>query len=887
MIKQLAKRFFRWFCHPDYYDEIAGDLEEMYERNKVEGYRLAQWKYFFQVMGLFRPSLIRSFPQLNLNQPTMFRHYFNISTRVLLKHKFYTAIDILGLAVGMGVCLLIYQYIHFELSYDQFHEDAENIYRLTQTTIKNGEKQGTGVYTTYGLGPSGKENIPGVEEFVRIRTIVNEGPIIINPESQLKFLENEVWYVDSTFLKVFNFPLIYGKRESALNQKHNIVISRKMSEKYFGEINPIGKELRISLGLMSGDYIVTGVLNQLPVNSHLQFDFLIPMAFFRENYIPYYVDDSKGWALADYVTYLKLHENGDIGQVSDKLSQLMATHALRDAERPEDWKIELQPLTDIHLKSNFPNDPLSSPGSIQNVAFFSIIGVFILLMAWVNYINLSTARAMHRAKEVGVRKTMGAIKSQLVSQFMTESIVINVLAALLSIGIAFSMLPMLNNILGRTISFTIFQSMEFWGFFSLAILVGSLLSGLYPAFVLSSFKPVSVLKSSFSMFKRGFDLRRGLIAFQFLISLLLISGTYLVYQQITFMKNQDLGMDMEKILVLNGPRLFRETLKEAGLTEESKQEVFRNKLLAHHSITSFSFASSIPGKEYFTTEGFRNAGKTKVVENVSTVIVDTAFADTYELEFLARTVFDVSSSVDRAIVNEESVKAFGFGSAEEALHQVLINNWGEGDSIEIVGVVKNIHWSSLKDAHAPTLFILHNYAAYFSIRMNMSDIPASIAHIESAYHEVFPDDPFEYFFLDDAFNQQYQADLQFRNLFSAFSALAIFIACIGLFALVSYSATLRIKEIGIRKVLGAGVGHLMMLLSREYLMLLLFSIGLSVPAILFGGKAWLENYAYQVGISIDLFLIPVLTLLLISFLTVCYRTYATAKANPVDALKME
>jgi putative ABC transport system permease protein len=509
-------------------------------------------------------------------------------------------------------------------------------------------------------------------------------------------------------------------------------------------------------------------------------------------------------------------------------------------------------------------------------------------MAWINYINLSTARAMHRAKEVGVRKTIGAVKNQLIGQFLTESILINVLAALLSMGIAFSMLPILNNMIGREISFTVLQTIEFWVLFSTAILSGSLLSGLYPAFVLSSFKPISVLKSSSLTQKRGFNLRRGLISFQFFMSLLLISGAYLVYQQITFMKNQDLGIDMEKILVLNGPRVFLETLEEVGLTEESKQEVFRNKLLAHHSISAFSLGSSIPSKGYFYTEGFRKVGAPeKNDQNASYVLVDSAFAHTYDLEFLAKaTSYNKKNYPNQpAIVNEETVRTFGLGSAEEALHQVLINNWG--DSIEIIGVVKNIHWSSLKNAYTPTLYIFANYGGYFSIRMNISDIQASIAHIKAAYQEVFPDDPFHYFFLDDAFNQQYQADLQFRNLFSAFSALAIFIACIGLFALVSYSATLRFKEIGIRTVLGAGTGHLMMLLSREYLMLLLFSIGLAVPAILFGGKAWLENYAYQVGISIDLFIIPALTLLLISFLTVCYRTYATAKANPVDALKME
>ena len=887
MIKHLAQRFFRWFCHPNYYAEIQGDLEEIYQRNIKQGRRGAAWKYLFQVLGLFRPSLMRSFSQYQLTHLAMFKSYFKISTRILLRHKFYSAINILGLAVGMGVCLLIYQYIHFELSYDGFHENAENIYRLTQTTIRNGEKQGTGVYTTHALGPRGKESIPEVKDVVRIRTQA-EGPVIINPESQARFLEDEIWYVDSSFLKMFDFPLKYGNRESALNEKHNIVITEKMANKYFGDVNPIGKDLRVSLGGLSGDFIVTAVLKKLPFNSHLQFDFLLPLTFILETYRFYSEADSEGWGLADFVTYVKLDKATDIKGVGEKFDQIVATHAIGDADNEHtEWKIRLQPLTDAHLKSDFQRDLASNHGDIQHVRFFSIIAIFILFMAWVNYINLSTARAMYRAKEVGIRKTIGALRSQLIGQFMVESFLINFVAAALSIGIAFFTLPVLNNIIEKEIPFSVLQSLQFWGVFYLVILIGSLLSGLYPAFILSSFQPVSVLKSVKITSKKGFSLRRGLIAFQFLMSVLLISGTYLVYQQITFMKNQDLGIDMEKILVLSGPRVFLETLKEEGVTEESKQQIFINKVTAHHSISSVSLASSIPSKGYFYTESFRKAGAPKETDQAASyVLVDTSLAETYGMEFLARAAsFNESARFEQAIVNEQTVKVFGLGSPEKALHEFLVNNWG--DSVEIMGVVKNVHWSSLREAYTPIMFIFSNYGGYFSIRMNLSDIPGSLEHIKSAYHSVFPDDPFHYFFLDDTFNRQYQSDLQFRNLFTAFSILAIFIACLGLFALVSYSATLRVKEIGIRKVFGAGVGHLMVLLSKEYLILLCIAIMLAVPAIVFGGKAWLDNYAYKVGMGVDLFLIPGLILIIISSLTVSYRTYVSASANPVDSLRVE
>ncbi len=887
MIKHLAQRFFQWFCDPEYYTEIQGDLEEIYQRNLKKGANKAQWKYLFQVLGLFRPSLMRSFLQYHLTHPAMFKSYFTISTRILLRHKFYSAINILGLAVGLGVCLLIYQYIHFELSYDGFHADAQNIYRLTQTTIRNGENQGTGVYTTYGLGPRGKERIPEIEDVVRIRP-QETAPIIINPENKEVFLEDGLSYVDSNFLQMFNFPLIYGERELALGEKHSIVITEQMAIKYFGDTNPVGKALKISLGVFSGDFIVTAVLKTLPVNSHLQFNFLIPMAFLLEKDGFYKRHDSEGWEMSDFVTYVRLNKAAELDHVGEKFYQLITTYTKRNVEDSNtEWKIGFQPIADIHLRSDFPRDFVSNDGDIQNVQVFSVIAIFILFMAWVNYINLSTARAKHRAKEVGVRKTIGAIRKQLVGQFMIESALINFIAAMLSIGIAYCMLPVLNNIIGKALAFNVLRNLDFWAWFIGIIVLGSILSGLYPAVVLSSFKPIHALKSVKITQKGGLSLRRGLILFQFLMSVLLISGTYLVYQQITFMKNQDLGIDMKKILVVKGARVVLESLKSEGVTLGSKYQAFKNKVVAYHAISGVAFTSPVPGKGYYGTGGFWKVGNPEsTVQEGNIIVVDTGFANTYDLNFLAKDLLIKEFSPDeKVIINNEAVKVFGFGSPEEALHEKLTNG---GDTLEILGVVKNVYWSSLKDAQSPMLFVLNNeYGEYFSIKMNLSDIRETISYIASAYYSVFPDDPFHYFFLDDAFNHQYQSDLQFRNLFSAFSILAIFIACLGLFALVSYSATLRVKEIGIRKVFGASISHLMVLLSKEYLVLLCIAILLAVPAILIGGKAWLENYAYKVGIGLDLFLIPGLVLVIISFLTVGYRTYASARANPVESLRAE
>ena len=816
----------------------------------------------------------------------MLRSYFNISIRVLLRHKFYAAISILGLAVGMGVCLLIYQYIQFELSYDQFHTNAQHTYRLTQTTIRNGEDLGEGVYTTYALGPRSKETIPEVEEFVRVRPD-DVGMIVINAENDERHQENAMWYVDDNFLQLFDFPLKYGDHKSALEAMHSMVITEPIAAKYFGETNPVGKPLRVSGGVFSGDFVVTGVVEKLPVNSHLQFDFLLPIQFILEN-SRLYKERDNGWDWPHFVTYVTVNGTANLNEVGSKLEQLIATHQGEELARSNSRReVGLQPLADVHLKSNFPKDLASNHGDIQNVRFFAIIAIFILLMAWVNYINLSTARAMQRAKEVGVRKSVGAVRIQLIAQFVMESALINLVAALLAMGIAGLTLPVLNTIIGKELTFSILRTPAFWGLFSLTILFGSLLSGLYPAFILSSFKPVHALKSVSLRPKRGFSLRRSLIAFQFLISLLLISGTYLVYQQITFMKTQDLGMDMERVVVVNGPRVVLETLKSEGETLGSEYKTFKTELLRQSTISAISATSQIPTKGYLGSADMREMGKPESsIQEGYAVFVDTSFTRAYDIEFLARKAFpNKIVPYDWLIVNEEVVNVLELGSPEDAIGKKLITL---GDTLEILGVIKNVHWSSLKEAHLPVLFALDNqYGAFFSIRINLSDIPETITHIKSTYKSVFPDDPFAYSFLDDDFNRQYQADIQFGNLFSAFSVLAIFIACLGLFALVSYSATLRMKEMGIRKVLGAGVSHLMLLLSREYMLLLLAAIVLAIPAVIVGGRAWLDNYAYKTELGLGLFLVPALGLLLISLLTVSYRTYATARANPVESLKNE
>jgi len=815
----------------------------------------------------------------------MFKHYITVAFRNFFRNKIYSLINILGLAVGMGVCILIYQYVQFESSYDKFHSNAAGIYRVTTKMIRNGEFSGITIGSGHALGSRGKENIPEIKDFVRIHP-QDGNEIVTNPENDKHFKENNLLFVDSNFLQMFSFPLLRGNIESALDKKYNVVISAQTAIKYFGDNDPVGKTLIIKGGRAAGNFLVTGVLKTLPTNSHLQFDMLLSTEILLEDE---QYKGSLGWGWTNFTTYINVGKTVNLNILSEKYGQVITTYASDILERFNlEYEIDFQPVVDIHLKSSHLKGDLSkNNGDIQDVQFFSIIAIFILIIAYVNYINLSTGQAIKRAKEVGVRKSIGAQRRQLIFQFMTESALINLIASILSVGIAYSMMYLLNDILGQELKFDVLQNPKFWLFFLVVTAFGSILSGLYGAFVMSSYKPLSALKSLDITPKRGFSLRNGLIVFQFFIATTLISGTYLVYEQIAFMKSRDLGINLEQVLVLNGPSV--------ALTEENQQsklEIFKSKLNGHHSISRVSGSGSVPSKDFNWGTSIHKLGGVSNVQNEPGYIVfaDADFNKVYDFKFLAGSSFEkkMLNQGNKTIINEEAVRAFGLDSPEEALNEELVIQGDPNDTLQVIGVLKNFHWNSLNNAQVPRLFMLDNeYSPYISLKVSPKNIGESLKYIESTYHSVFPDDPFDYFFLDDEFDRQYQSDTQFGSLFSAFSILAIFISCLGLFALVSFSTTLRIKEIGVRKILGASIGNLMLLLSRQYIVLLFIANVIAIPAIVYWSSSWLDNYAFKIGIGIELFLIPGLLLIVISLVTVSYRTYVAASANPLESLRSE
>ena len=870
-------------------EEFSGDLNEIYEyRVSAKGRLYGRLMYWVDVLHLIIGFSSRKIIKIQNNPAVMYGHYLTVSIRNISRSKVYSTINILSLAIGMGVFITICQYIFFEFSYDKFHGNYQSKYRVVIDRIKSkGDLYPYPYETGYAVGVTAKTELPEINQFVRLHNY-SGGAVIANSEQNKIFTEDamNMFFVDNTFFHMFDFPLKQGKAGTVFNDKYSIVLTEESALKYFGPEDPMGKILTLSGGVSPGTYTVTGILEPLPPNSHLQFDFLLPI----ENYMEYgwggaATKDDDGWSSPDMTTYVEINESADVNLVTEKLNQIITKHNReRNAHEGIAENLHLQPIVDIHLKSNPKVDQgmARNNGQIQSIKFFGAIAFFILVIAWVNNINLSTARSIQRAKEVGIRKSIGAFKKQLVVQFMIESLLINSFAAVLAIGVVILTLPLVSGILKQEFDFSLITEPTFWIWISTMIIFGSILTGLFPAFILSSFKPISML-GAYKVPKPGnFSLRRGLITFQFMISLFLISGTYLVYKQIKFMQTQKLGMDIEQILVLKGPEV---NLDKTNL--ESTVQTFSDKVADHHSITSVAASSSVPGKGYNTGLAIRKLGDPPSSEKFGRVVfAGFGLPETYNLEFLAGSTpsrQNATGSIVPIVINEEAVHTFGLVSPENAIHQQL---YFKGDTFNISGVVKNYHWHSLEEAHTP--YLLEFYAdcrSYFSIKVNVSDLKGSLAHIEQVYNSFFPGNAFEYFFLEDEFNRQYQSDIQFGNLFFAFTVLAIFVACIGLFALISHSTLSRVKEIGIRKIHGASVKNIMTLLSREYVILLLIASVLVIPIIFYWGNTWLDNYAFRTNLGAQIFVLPLITLIFISFFTVSYRTFTAAKINPVDSIK--
>ena len=804
----------------------------------------------------------------------MIKNYFTIALRNIRKHSFYSSINIFGLAVGVAACLFILLYITDELSYDKFHKNPESIYRIGL----HGKIAGQEMLTASSCPPLASAlvaEIPGVEEAIRI----NRRDNMVFKNEHKSFTEDRIFFADSNFFKFFTFRLLEGDPATALKEPNSIVLTPELASKYF-EGSALGK--LITVGNENKSFKVTGIAEAPPHNSHFIFAALISTSSEKDYY------NGPIWLNNGLYTYFRKNEATSISSIASKLNQITDKHIAPEIEQFMGISIEKfresgneygyvpYPLLDTHLHSIWRDD-IEPSGNITYVYVFGGVGIFILLIACINFMNLSTARSAGRAKEVGLRKTLGSFRSQMVWQFLSESLIYGLIAVLLALAISFILLPQFNLLSGKEISFKVLASPVFiLGALGLTLFIG-LLAGSYPAFYLTSFSPVEVLKGKARAGLKDKGIRSGLVVFQFALSIILIICTIIGYQQIEFLQNRNMGLDKHNVLIIsNTSRLG------------TNQQAFKNSMLEKTGIEKVSFTNNVfPGVN--NTTAFRSATDRKD-HIMGTYFADTDHADVMKFELVAGRYFskDFKSDTMAVVLNEAAVRELGW---LKPLEEKLINFGGENDKpteipMNVIGVVKDFNFESFKVNVRPMVLRVTNTSNNLLIRYSGKSKDA-ISEAEKIWKQYASGDPFEYTFLAQNYDELFREEQRLSKLFLVFTGLAIFIACLGLFALASFTAEQRTKEIGIRKAMGASVISITTLLSREFTVLVIVSIVLAIVPAYFMTSYWLGQFAYRVEPGITVFVMSGFSALLIAWLTVIFQSLKAAMIKPVDSLRYE
>ena len=805
----------------------------------------------------------------------MFKNYLTSIWRYISRNRLFTGINISGLVIGMTAFMLITQYVIHELSYDKFWKSSDHVFRIQQDRYDKGELSTRWAAGAQGIGPDLKANFPEVISYVRM---AKSNALLANGD--VFFTEDNVYYISQDFFKVFSYPLTEGVDSTALKGFNKIVLSQSLARKYFGDESPLGKTMR-----NNGDveYLVTGVYEDLPENSHMKVDAMLSFATYARQVGRKDESELDAWMWDGFLTYVLMDERADPAAFEKKLPAFVQKKVGEDLKRSNsDMVFHLQALSDIHLDSDFIME-FKANGSRDTTYFLMVIAILTIVIAWINYVNLSTAKSIERAREVGVRKVMGGFRSQLIQQFLIESVLLNTIAVAVAIVAAMLLTPWFSELTGRQLDFLLFRQPVFWLWTLLLILGGALLSGLYPAFVLSGYKPVEVLKGRFKNTNQGVYFRKGMVITQFIASITLIVGTFTVYQQLSFMRDQKLGVDVEQTLVIRSPNIIADSIYSTTFTG------FKAKIGQYSEVSAVTAASSVPGSSpNWNAGGIRRLSQREDEANQYRVIMmDHDFIPSFGLEMAAGRAFSaqVKNEFRSVILNESASKLMGFQKPEDAIDD-QIHFWG--DTFRIVGVVKNYRQESVKKSFEPLIFRYNDApGGLYSVKFNTSNVKESVARFEKDWKEFFPGNPFNYFFLDEHYNIQYKADRQFGKVFGVFSVLAIFIACLGLFGLSSLTALQRTKEIGVRKVLGASVGSILTLVSKDYLVLMGAAIVFATPLTWWIMNNWLQGFASRIDLSWWIFAVPSMLVILIALFTVSIHTLKAARTNPVKSLRYE
>ncbi|AEV97578.1 cell division protein FtsX [Niastella koreensis] len=792
----------------------------------------------------------------------MLKNYFKIAFRNLWRHRVFSFINIMGLTVGMTACLLIFLYVRFELSYDKFHPRADRIYRMVADLRTPSET----VYPSgpaWAVGPHLQYDLPEVEAFTR----VNYDNLLVR-KGDIKFNEDDAIWADSAFFNIFGFPLLKGDPHTALSQPFSIVLSETAAKKYFGKEDPMGKTL-----LITGEgkpAIVTGVMKDMPENTLIKSDLVLSMNTITRVFEKG-IDDE--WGNYGALTYVLLKHGSNAQALQKKFPAFLDKWNGTEMKKMQMFPtLLLEPLKDVYLKSTRDG----SKGNMMNVYVFSIIAIFILVIACINFINLTTARASERAKEVGIRKVAGAVRGQLARQFIGESVIICLISFLLTLGLSSLLLSSFNELAGKIISTGIFSNIGLlFLLLGIALLIG-LLAGIYPAFILSSFKPIMVLKGRFATGAKGSILRKSLVITQFAISTALIIGTIIVYRQMQFMRSRDLGFKKDQVLVVD-------------TNGDNNTQTFQKLVANLPNVKATTLSGSVPGSGHQGAYSeVENVKGDLQIANLDLYFVDFDYIPLYDIKMAAGRPFDRAYKTDSSkamVLNEAAVKILGYHSPQDAIGK-RFKQWGrEG---QIIGVIKDFHYHSLQSPIKPlTMRIEFNRFGLLSVKVNPTNTQATIAAIEKEFKTVIPNRPFSYYFMDEFFDRQYRSEERFGRLFLDFAVLAIFISCLGLLGLASYSTMQRTREIGIRKVMGASVSNIINLLSKEFLKLVIISFFIAAPIAWYLMNKWLLDFAYRTVISWWVFAGAGILAVLIALITISIQALKAAMANPVKSLRTE
>jgi putative ABC transport system permease protein len=807
----------------------------------------------------------------------MFENYFKTAWRSLKKNKTFSFLNITGLSIGLACSLLITLFVLDELSYDRFNTQADRIYRIDEQ-VKFGDFNYDGTQVPAIMGPAFMKDFKEIDQYTRFKS----SPGIVIRKGNENIREDRVLFADSSVFDVFTLDMIAGDKKTALKEPHSLVITESTARKYFNGIDIIGKSILID---GTTNYKITGIIKDIPRQSHFTADLFMPVSELEDS-------RSGTWITFNFQTYLVLKQGTNARDFEKKMNRALEEYLSPQLKtemntNKDDFKkvgnyikCSLMPLLDIHLYSHVA-DELGINGSMQVVYIFSAIAIFILLIACINFMNLSTASSANRAKEVGVRKVLGGLRNNLIAQFLTESLVACFLSFVIAIAVAALLLPLFNHLAGKEISVSVLLSPSILLGILLLLIFVSLISGSYPAFFLSSFQPIKVLKGSLSTGFKGSALRNTLVVLQFTISVILMIGTLVIYNQLQYIRNKDLGFNKEQVLLLQNSSALNNNTK--AFTEE---------LLKMSGVKNVTSSGFLPVTGARTSGGFVTTptfdGKNFTL--MQAWPVDESYLPTFQIQLKIGRNFSAQYPTDSSaiIINETAAKLFGgVNPVNKKLYLLTDLSTGKLSAYNIIGVVKDFNFNSLREQVVPLVLNLQQNNGGMAVRISTRDIPGLLNGIKARWNSMASSQPFSYTFLDEEFNKQYSADQRTGKILLVFSILAILIACLGLFGLVTFAAEQRVKEIGIRKVLGARITNIFELLSKDFVKLLMLSICIASPIAWWAMNKWLQDFAYRISISWWIFASVGIICLLIALVTISFQAIKAAVANPVKSLRSE